>query len=119
MLFIDHSDLQKWCYIFPTLQMGKLRHREVKHAQSFSRALQLSRCSLTSSPVAGLPGHSCPDSYNPIPPNHGSPGPAPTPVPEVEPDLITTIRILPGFLLVFSLPRSKRNVRESRRVQKI
>ena len=99
--------------------MGKLRHREMKHARSFSGALQLSRCSATSSAVAGSPGHSCPDSYNPIPPNHGSPGPAPTPVPEVEPDLITTIRTLPGFLLVFSLSLSKRNVRESRRVQKI
>lgn len=79
--------------ILPTLQMGKLMHGEVERAQGYSRALFLTSvlCHLlprdwvTRSQLLVTP-----DSYTPIPPNHWNPGPAPTPIPEVEPDLITT-----------------------------
>ena len=122
MFFIDPSDLQKWCYNSPHFTDGKT---EAQGGEACPELLQsfavkpvfcqlLPSGQLTRSQLLVTP-----DSYNLIAPKHAN-GPTPTPIPEVEPDLITTtIRTLPGFLLVFSLPWSKRNVRESRRVQKI
>ena len=123
MLFIDHSDLQKWCYNSPHFTDGKTEAQGGEACPELLQSFAIKPVLCHLLPSGRLTRSQLlvtPDSYNLIPPNHAS-GPAPTPIPEVEPDLTTTtttIRTLPGFLLVFSLPWSKRNVRESRRVQK-